>query len=118
MKEFTKYKYQHINEKCWTCEIRYKDYEFCLEYTNVKHDLIVYKCLCCNRYYQTMFGENFKKQIANTYKFSNHDINKFILVLQNGVYQYDYRNDWKKLDLCTHILGTNLKSLACFFVFS
>ena len=26
--------------------------ECCLEYKNVKHDLIEYKCLCCNKNYQ------------------------------------------------------------------
>ena len=31
-----------------------------LEYTNVKDDLILYKCFCCNCYYQKMFDENSK----------------------------------------------------------
>ena len=43
----------------------------CPEYTNVKDGLIECKCLCCN-----------KNQFINKYKFSNHDINKFILLLQ------------------------------------
>ena len=40
-----------------------------------------------------MFDENLKKRLANTQKFSNHDINKFILLLQKGVYTYEYMND-------------------------
>ena len=43
------------------------------EYTNVKDDLIEYKCLCCNRNYQKKFDENLKKHFFKTYKFSNHD---------------------------------------------
>ena len=43
----------------------------CPEYTNVKDGLIECKCLCCN-----------KNQFINKYKFSNHDINKSILLLQ------------------------------------
>ena len=39
------------------------------EYTNVKDDLIEYKCLCCNRNYQKKFDENLKKCFVNTYKF-------------------------------------------------
>ena len=35
------------------CGIKYKDCECCLEYTNVKSDLRVYKCLLCNRNFQT-----------------------------------------------------------------
>ena len=37
------------------------------------------------------------KQFVNTYKFSNHDINKFILFLPKGVYAYEYMDDWEKL---------------------
>ena len=44
-----------------------------------------------------MFDENLKKRFANTYKYSNHDINKFILLLQKRVYPYEYIDDWQKL---------------------
>ena len=61
----------------------------CLEYTNIKDDLIEYKCLCCNKNYQkkkkNKIGENLKKRSVNTYKFSNHDIIKFILLLRKGL---------------------------------
>ena len=29
------------------------------------------------------------------YKFSDHDIDKFILLLQKGLYLYKYMDDWK-----------------------
>ena len=45
-------KYGHGNKNCETCLIKDKDCECCLQYTNVKDDLILYKCLCCNRNYQ------------------------------------------------------------------
>ena len=51
-----------------------------------------------------MFDENLKKRLANTYKFSKHDINKFILLLQKGVYPYEYMNDWEKSNE-TSLLG-------------
>ena len=31
-------------------------------------------------------------------KFSNHDNNKFTLLLQKGVYRYEYMGDWGKLN--------------------
>ena len=33
-----KYKYTHGNEKCEKYEIKYNDYECCIEYTNIKDD--------------------------------------------------------------------------------
>ena len=57
-----KCKYGHDNEECGTCEIKYKDCDCCLKCTNVREDLILYKCLCCNRNYQKTFDEILKKQ--------------------------------------------------------
>ena len=71
---------------------------FLNEYTNIKVDLIEYKCLCCNKNYQKKFDENLKKLFFNTYKSSNHDINKAILLLQKRVYYYEYMDDWKKFN--------------------
>ena len=50
---------------------------------------IEYKCLCCNKNYQKKFDEKLKKQFFNTYKLFKHDINKFISLLQKGVYPHE-----------------------------
>ena len=39
-----------------------------------------------------------KRTIYRTYKCSNHDNNKFIFLLQKGVYPDEYMDDWKKLN--------------------
>ena len=65
-----------------------------LQYTNVKDDLIPYKCLCCNRYYQNKFEENLKKGFTNTQKLSNHNTNKFIFLFQKR----EYMDDWEKFN--------------------
>ena len=37
----------------------------------------------------------------NTFKFSNNDTNKFILLLRKGVYPYEYIDDWEKFNETT-----------------
>ena len=68
------------DKNCETCGIKYKCCGCLLEYTNFKDDLIEYKCLCCNKNYQHKFDEKLKERFFNTYKFSNHDSDKFILL--------------------------------------
>ena len=74
-----KCKYGHDDKKCETCSYKYCD--CVLEYTNGKDNLIKYKCLVCNKNFLTNFDENLKERFLNTYKFSNNDNNKFILLL-------------------------------------
>ena len=38
-----------------------------------------------------------KKKYANTYNVSNNVINKFILLLQKGIYPYKYMDDWENI---------------------
>ena len=77
--------YGHSNKKSEECGIKY--------YINY---FIVYKCF--NRNYQEKFDEDLKKRFANTYTFSNHDINKFILLLQEGDYPYEFVDDGEKFE--------------------
>ena len=71
----------HDNKKREMFVIKYKDCECCRKYMNMKDDSTVFKCLRCNRKLQKKFNENLKKRFVDTYKFSSHDINKFILFL-------------------------------------
>ena len=88
-----KCKYEHNNKNCETCRIKYKYCDCFLIYTNFQDDFTEYKCLCCNKNYQQKFDEKLTKRSFNTYKFSNHDNNKFILLLGKGVYPYEYMDD-------------------------
>ena len=45
--------------------------------------------------YQNKFDEKLKVRFFNTNNFSNHDNNKFILLLKRGVCPYEYIDDWK-----------------------
>ena len=71
-------------------------YNYCdcfLEYTNFKDDLIEYKCLVCNKNFQSKFDEKLKKRFFNTYNFSNHDKTKLFLLLRKVVYLSKYVDD-------------------------
>ena len=54
--------------------------------------MLIYKC---KKDYSNKFHEKLKKQFKNTLKFSNKDINKFILLLRKGVYPYQHMDDWE-----------------------
>ena len=57
-----------------------------------------YKCLCCNKNYQQGFDKKLKEHFFNTYNFSNHNNNKFMLFLRKGVYLYEYMDDLEKFN--------------------
>ena len=46
-------------------------------------------------------NEEFKKKLKNTFKFSNNDIHKFILLLRKDLYRYEYMDDWEKFNEAT-----------------
>ena len=48
-------KYGHNAQKCKTCGIKFKDCDCFLKYTNVKDNLIGYKCLCNNKNYEKIW---------------------------------------------------------------
>ena len=72
-----------------------------LKYESVKDNLIKYKCLSCNKGYSNKLDEKLKKRFKNSFKFSNNNINKFILLLKKGVYPYEYIDDWESFNEVT-----------------
>ena len=89
-----KCKYGYDDKKCQTCGIKFKHCNCFLQYTNFRDYLIEYKRLCCNKNYQHKFDERLKELFFNTYQFSNHNNNKFILLL----YVYPYMDDWENFN--------------------
>ena len=48
--------------------------------------------------YQQKFDEKLEEQIFDTYKFSNHDNNQFIFLLQKSVCHHEYMDNYKKFN--------------------
>ena len=63
--------------------------------------MIKYKYLSCHKDYSNKLDQKLKQKFKNTFKFSNDDINKFILLLRTGVYPYEYMDDWEKFNETT-----------------
>ena len=63
-------------------KVKCKDCDCFPEYENVKEKSVKYKCLSCNKDYSNKFDEKLKKRFQNTFKFSDNDVNKFILLLK------------------------------------
>ena len=69
-----------------------------LKYESVKDDSMKYKWLSCNKNYSNKINEELKKRFKKTFKLSNNDISKFILLLGKGICPYEYMDDWEKFN--------------------
>ena len=79
------------NDKC-------KDCKSCLDYMSVKDDQLIFRCLKCNKTYEKQFNKELINRFASTYEFCDKYINKFILLLRNGVCPYEFMDSWKRFD--------------------
>ena len=79
------------NNKCLNCKS-------CLDYIKTKNKKLILKCFNCKNYYEKDFNKELIKRFANTYEFCNKNLNKFILLLREGVYPYECMDNWKRFD--------------------
>ena len=42
--------------------------------------------------------QRIKQEFNNKFKFSNNDINKFILLFRKDVYPYEYMDEWEEFN--------------------
>ena len=58
----------------------------------------VFKCIDCEKEYEKEFNKELIERFANTYKFCDNDLDKFIMLLRKGVYPYEYIDEWYKFN--------------------
>ena len=79
-------------------KIKCQDCNCFLEYEIVKENLIKYKCLSCNKKNLNKINEKLKRVGKNTFRFSNNNINKLILLSRKGVYPYEDMDEFEKFN--------------------
>ena len=70
-----------------------KNWDCFFEYNRVNDNLKV----LINKNYSNNINEKLKKRFKNKFKFSNNNIDRFILVLRKGVYPYEHMDEWESL---------------------
>ena len=54
--------------------------------------------LICNKDYRKKLDEKLKKRFKNTFKFSNNNINKYILLLRKYIYTDECKDKWENFN--------------------
>ena len=79
------------NDKCIKCKSN-------LCFVRAMNETVLFKCIDCEKEYEKEINKELVERFANTYKFCNNDINKFIMLLRKGAYPYEYMDGWDKFN--------------------
>ena len=79
------------NDKCIKCKSN-------LCFVKAINEKLISKCIDCEKEYEKEFNKELIERFANTYKFCDNDLDKFIMLLRKGVYPYEYIDEWDKFN--------------------
>ena len=79
------------NDKCIKCKSN-------LCFVRAINEKLIFKCIDCEKEYEKEFNKELIERFANTYKFCDNDLDKFIMLLRKGVYPYEYMDGWDKFN--------------------
>ena len=71
------------NDKCTNCKS-------CLDYITTKNEQLIFRCFRCKKKYEKDFNKELIQRFANMYDYCYEGLNKFILLLRECVYPYEY----------------------------
>ena len=77
------------NGKCIKCK-------FNLCFVKPRNEKLIFKCIDSEKEYEKEFNNELIERFANTYKFCDNDLDKFLMLLRKGVYPYEYIDEWDK----------------------
>ena len=79
------------NDKCIKCKCY-------LCFVRAINEKLIFKCIDCEKEYEKEFNKELLERFANTYKFCDNDLDKYIILLRKGVYPYEYMDGWDKFN--------------------
>ena len=79
------------NDKCIKCKSN-------LCFVRAMNEKLIFKCIDCEKEYEKEFDKELVERFANTLKFCDNDLNKFLILLRKGVYPYEYMDEWNKFN--------------------
>ena len=79
------------NDKCIKCKSN-------LCFVRAINEKLIFKCVDCEKEYEKEFNSELIERFANTYKFCDNDLDKFIMLLRKGVYLFEYFDEWDKFN--------------------
>ena len=79
------------NDKCIKCKSN-------LCFVKAINEKLIFKGIDCEKEYEKEFNKELIERFANTYKFCDIDLDKFIMLLRKGVYPYEYIDEWDKFN--------------------